>query len=183
MPWSKQLNYLSKVLKVLKDSQVPVVGIDPSLTLCFEDEYQQVLGKDFQGVNPVRLFDEWLCAYLPKIPRRTSQNLPPFVMFNHCSEKALKPKSPENWQQIFKHFGLDLEVVSTGCCGMAGSFGHEKQHAKDSEALFKANWQPKLESIVSGQGLATGFSCRSQVKRFGGLSLEYPLSKLLGGST
>jgi Fe-S oxidoreductase len=85
---------------------------------------------------------------------------------------------------VYKAFGLDLKIVKTGCCGMAGAFGHEAMHYEASKGIYAQSWQPQLRAAGHGQNfVATGASCRSQVQRFEGVALAHPLqflSRLLG---
>ena len=85
-----------------------------------------------------------------------------------------------------KAFGLDLEIVKAGCCGMAGAFGHEAVHYEASKGIYEQSWKPKLSAADDGrQFVATGASCRSQVQRFEGVELAHPLpflSRLLGAA-
>ena len=69
--------------------------------------------------------------------------------------------------------------MSVGCCGMAGTYGHEKTNLENSKGLFDLSWQPKLADLVPEQILVTGFSCRSQVKRFTELKARHPVEALL----
>lgn len=151
------------------ERNIPLIAIEPSIALCFRDEYAKVLP------NPpkVLLLQEWLTQAEMNITSKVDNKA--YRLFSHCSEKSLLPLSDKLWQQAFKKFGLTLNIIQTGCCGMAGSYGHEIEHQTASRQLFEASWLPKLQS---GQNLATGFSCRSQAKRFANLQLQHPVSVL-----
>ncbi len=62
---------------------------------------------------------------------------------------------------------------------MAGTYGHEKANLENSKGLFELSWQPKLDALDSEQILATGFSCRSQVKRLSEAKARHPVEALL----
>ena len=62
---------------------------------------------------------------------------------------------------------------------MAGTYGHEKTNLENSKGLFELSWQPKLDKLDSEQVLATGFSCRSQVKRLSTLKAKHPVVAIL----
>jgi len=81
------------------------------------------------------------------------------------------------WEQIFSAAGLSLKSRRAGCCGMAGLFGHEAEHREMSREIFGLSW---AERVAEGQGalLATGFSCRSQAKRFAHVALQHPVQAL-----
>jgi len=100
-------------------------------------------------------------------------------LFAHCTEKTALVNSENEWLAIFNHFGLTLEKVSVGCCGMAGTYGHEKSNLENSKGLFELSWQPKIAELAPEQILATGFSCRSQVKRLTELKARHPVEALI----
>ncbi|MBZ5489251.1 (Fe-S)-binding protein, partial [Halomonas aquamarina] len=105
---------------------------------------------------------------------------PGFKLLSHCTEKTNAPASPRAWQQVFAAFGLTLSLVETGCCGMSGTYGHETRNADTSKTIYAQSWQPKVEATENaGRLLATGYSCRSQVKRFSDQVLPHPMQALL----
>ena len=83
-----------------------------------------------------------------------------------------------DWQAVFAGFGLNLDVLPAGCCGMAGTYGHEAAHKTMSERIYGLSWQPKVDAGAD-RLLATGFSCRAQAARFSGVSLRNPVQVLL----
>ncbi|APS83796.1 hypothetical protein AVM71_12020 [Piscirickettsia salmonis] len=89
------------------------------------------------------------------------------------------PESTKQWLNVFKQFNLTLNIIPSGCCGMAGTYGHETEHVENSGKLFRQNWQETIEQYRKEQILATGFSCRCQTKRFKGFKPKHPLSALL----
>lgn len=158
----------------LNQYQLPLLGLDASLVLVYRDEYVKALGKargDFQ----VLLLQEWLVQQsLPKVAQAQQ-----FSLLAHCTEKTALPASEKHWQQIFSQMGLELKPVSVGCCGMAGTYGHEKQQLENSKALFELSWRAPVTQLGNEQILVTGFSCRSQVKRLVGDKPRHPLQALL----
>lgn len=99
-------------------------------------------------------------------------------LFSHCTEKTSLPESPKLWQQVFAHFGLELEVVETGCCGMAGTYGHEAAHQQTSRALYDLSWAEPM-ARAGEKAAVTGYSCRCQVQRFSGMRPKHPAQILL----
>ena len=89
------------------------------------------------------------------------------------------PNSPKEWQEIFGRFGQQLNVEKVGCCGMAGVFGHEVQNQKMSQEIYDVSWHKKLHGKDLHFCLATGYSCRSQVKRYEHVVLKHPVQALL----
>ena len=101
-----------------------------------------------------------------------------YKLFAHCTEKTALPKSEQQWLSIFEHFGLSLDKVAVGCCGMAGTYGHEATNLDNSKTLFEMSWQGKLNELKDEQVLVTGFSCRSQAKRFAKVQARHPVEAL-----
>lgn len=76
--------------------------------------------------------------------------------------------------QVFAHLGACLTIVQTGCCGMAGTFGHETRNRAGSERLYAMNWAAEIERCGSALAMATGYSCRSQIKHIDGKTIPHP---------
>ncbi len=156
---------------------IPMVGVDPALVLCYRDEYREVLG-DKRGDFSVQLVHEWLINRLPMLPEQEKKG-EPWFLFGHCTETTALPTSNQQWQKIFTHFGAVLEPVSVGCCGMAGTYGHEVKNSQNSLGIYALSWQQDIRSRPLHRCLTTGYSCRSQVKRVEGQPLRHPLQALL----
>ncbi|GLX81902.1 D-2-hydroxyglutarate dehydrogenase YdiJ [Thalassotalea eurytherma] len=175
--FAKTARSASDFLNQVSQLNIPMIGLDASLVLCYRDEYQQVLGEN-RGDFSVLLAHEWLFEQKEQlnVPQLNSNIV--FSLFGHCTEKTALPNSESQWQAIFEQFGLQLNNVSVGCCGMAGTYGHEVSNVNNSKALYKMSWQDKVNNIDQQQMLATGFSCRSQVKRMAKFKPKHPVSAL-----
>lgn len=156
-----------------------MVGIDPAMTLTYRQEYVKALGAD--AVPDVLMLQEWLATRVNTLAQsHLSLSDPGFTLLSHCTEKTNAPGSPKAWQQVFSAFGLTLELAATGCCGMSGTYGHETRNAETSKTIYAQSWQPQVDAPGNaGRLLATGYSCRSQVKRFSHISLQHPFQALL----
>ncbi|GAA0820208.1 FAD-binding and (Fe-S)-binding domain-containing protein [Colwellia asteriadis] len=180
--FAKTAKSTSDFLNQLAVLNIPMLGMDASMVLCYRDEYRKTLGEQRGDFN-VLLAHEWLLTFIQNDEKfkakSTLKNVPDFKLFAHCTEKTALVNSENEWQQIFSYFGLNLEKVSVGCCGMAGTYGHEKNNLANSKGLFELSWQGKIEALSAEQILATGFSCRSQVKRFSELNARHPVEALL----
>uniref|UniRef100_UPI00404788BC D-2-hydroxyglutarate dehydrogenase YdiJ n=1 Tax=Rheinheimera sp. TaxID=1869214 RepID=UPI00404788BC len=164
----------AQFLNLLQQLGLPMLGLDASLVLVYRDEYHKALG-DKRGDFSVQLLHEWLVQQsLPKV-----NNAAEYALLAHCTEKTALPATEKAWQQIFSSAGLSLKPVSVGCCGMAGTYGHEAQNLDNSKALFDMSWRAPVEQFGTEQILVTGFSCRSQVKRLVGDKPKHPLQALL----
>ncbi|EMH4160885.1 FAD-binding oxidoreductase [Pluralibacter gergoviae] len=156
---------------------MPMVGVDPALVLCYRDEYKASLGKN-RGDFQVLLVHEWLGQALDeRAPQATSGEA--WYLFGHCTEVTALPMSPTQWAAIFARFGAKLENISVGCCGMAGTYGHEVKNHASSLGIYALSWQQALQRLPRNRCLATGYSCRSQVKRVEGSGVRHPLQALL----
>jgi FAD/FMN-containing dehydrogenase/Fe-S oxidoreductase len=164
-------DFLNQVAKL----NIPMIGVDPSLVLCYRDEYTKILG-DKRGEFQILLIHEWMAELsLPQIKINCGNE---FAFMGHCTEKTALPNSEQQWQTIFARMGLKLKPVAVGCCGMAGTFGHEASHLRDSTGIYQLSWQQAVSRYSPEQILATGYSCRSQVARFEGFKPKHPLQAL-----
>lgn len=163
------------VFNKLHATGLPLLGLDPAMTLVYRQEYR----RDAAAVCPreILLPQEWLHQQLEHFPQREKRGIR-YYLAGHCTEKTQLPASMRQWQEIFARFGLELQIVSTGCCGMSGTYGHETEHQGTSLGLYRASWEAPV-AAHGGQLLSTGYSCRSQAKRFGGIQLKHPLQALL----
>ena len=174
-----QAELLNRVAKL----GIAMVGVDPALTLIYREEYRQIL-KDDCGEFKVLLAHEWLLAQLKNgtldhCKKSAETDRLPWHLFAHCTESTSLPNSLKEWQQIFAHFGETLTAENIGCCGMAGTFGHETKHLAMSKGIYAQSWQVKLQGKTLSRCLATGYSCRSQVKRMEHQRLKHPVQALL----
>jgi len=166
-------------LEKVADLEIPMVGVDPALVLCYRDEYAEILG-DKRGDFDVLTVHEWLKPRLEQfdIPQQASENAP-WYLLAHCTEKTKLPNAEKEWGEIFTHFGGVLKTLPVGCCGMAGTFGHELDKYQMSKDIYGLSWKPSLENLPKERCLITGYSCRSQVKRFENIKPKHPLQALL----
>ncbi|BET80961.1 FAD/FMN-containing lactate dehydrogenase/glycolate oxidase [Edwardsiella anguillarum] len=157
---------------------IPLVGVDPAMVLCYRDEYKTILGEQ-RGEFQVQLIQEWLAQALPSAERLGPAVDETWYLFGHCTETCAEPASVAQWQQVFAHLGARLQNVSVGCCGMAGTYGHEVANQAASRGIYALSWQPALAALPPARCLATGYSCRSQVLRQQGVALRHPVQALL----
>ncbi|WP_338665950.1 FAD-binding and (Fe-S)-binding domain-containing protein [Pararoseomonas sp. SCSIO 73927] len=160
------------MLAELAGTGVPLVGIDPSMTLAYRGEYREA-GVE---VPAVLLLQEWLARKNGDVPQALAPGA--FRLLSHCTERTNAAASPREWQTVFARHGLQLDVLAAGCCGMAGTYGHEAEHRAMSEHLYGLSWK---QHVAPGQDglLVTGYSCRSQVKRLENTALLHPAQALL----
>ncbi|WP_072568280.1 D-2-hydroxyglutarate dehydrogenase YdiJ [Enterobacter sp. SA187] len=177
MRFAKTAQKTSDFLTRIAQLGMPMVGVDPALVLCYRDEYKQTLG-DKRGEFNVQLVHEWLPAVLENVePRVVSGEA--WYLFGHCTEVTALPGTPGQWASIFARFGAKLENISVGCCGMAGTYGHEVKNHASSLGIYELSWHQAMQRLPRNRCLATGYSCRSQVKRIEGSGVRHPLQALL----
>lgn len=169
----KTADFLNRVAEL----GMPMVGVDPALVLCYRDEYKLAL-TDKRGDFHVQLVHEWLPGVLERVEPRTVSG-EPWYLFGHCTEVTALPGAPAQWAAIFARFGAQLENVSVGCCGMAGTYGHEVKNHANSLGIYELSWHQAMQRLPRNRCLATGYSCRSQVKRIEGNGVRHPLQALL----
>jgi Fe-S oxidoreductase len=162
---------------------VPLVGLDPAMTLVYRQEYRKVEG--VAGYAEVALPQEWLFDALSTLagtPRAAPwpQAESRYRLMGHCTEKTNVPASTAQWQKVFDAMGLTLTAQASGCCGMSGTYGHEARNSETSKTIFTQSWGRILADGPAGEEfLATGYSCRSQAKRMRHLALRHPVQVLL----
>lgn len=168
---SKMTAYLNE----LGDIGVPLVGIDPSMTLTFRSEYLGMSGLSLKA--KVLLPQEWLSQNLDRLKAAPgSSKGKAFWLFTHCSERTNAPTATKHWIDVFQWLGIDLRLVSAGCCGMAGTFGHEAANRQTSEKLYSMSWKAIINRTSETDIImASGYSCRSQVKEIETIKLPHPL--------
>jgi Fe-S oxidoreductase len=165
-------------LRGLAATGVNLVGIDPSMTLTFRAEYAEALGG--KDLPRVLLLQEWLARLAVDAPLRSEDGAPRYRLLPHCTERTTATAALRDWQAVFARHGLRLDILAAGCCGMAGTYGHEAEHRAMSERIYGLSWGRHVASPDgAGRLLATGYSCRSQAKRLDGVVLPHPAQALL----
>ncbi|MCA8102215.1 D-2-hydroxyglutarate dehydrogenase YdiJ [Burkholderia contaminans] len=167
-------------LAALGRSGVALVGLDPAMTLTYRQEYLKVTG--LTDVPKVALPQEWLLQALPESGTGAGAGVVPasYRLLPHCTEKTNAPDSGKQWALVFARRGLRLQVQATGCCGMSGTYGHEARNLATSKTIYAQSWAAHVDGPEEeGEALATGYSCRSQVKRMSSKQVRHPLQALL----
>lgn len=152
------------------ERSIPVLAIEPSIALFLRQEC---------AAGNVFLVNEWLLETdVDRLPGDTDcAGEDSYVLISHCTEVTAIPDTGEMWARVFRRFGLTMEQQGAGCCGMAGTYGHLREHQERSRALYAMSWQaPAAE--YQNRLLATGFSCRCQVGRLSGFRPRHPVEAL-----
>ncbi len=166
-------------LRALQNSGITLAGIEPSMTLAYRSEYVKTLGAN--NAPNVLLIQEWLANqthYLKTVAGKFRPN--DFKLLAHCTEKTNAAPSIKAWQTVFTALGQTLVNVDVGCCGMAGTYGHEAANRDTSKTIYQLSWHEVVTDPANqGKLVASGYSCRSQVKREDKQQLAHPLQALL----
>ncbi len=140
---------------------VPIVGLEPSCVAVFRDEMRELLPdrEDAKRLaSQTFLLSEFLNDHQVEYPKlhRTA------LVHGHCHHRSIMKLGAE--QQALRSMGLQFELLDSGCCGMAGSFGFERAHYDVSmkvgeRILLPAVRQASKDTVI----VADGFSCRTQI--------------------
>jgi FAD/FMN-containing dehydrogenase/Fe-S oxidoreductase len=159
----KALN-LQKILLPYANANIPIIGLEPSCILTIKDDFEGLMGNDANEIIKASItFDEFIYQHLQKEEDKNLKQMKQTIwVHGHCHQKSLVGMKPT--LEILKMVGADIREIDSGCCGMAGSFGYEKEHYDFSMKignlkLFPAILQTKNEDYI----LANGISCRSQI--------------------
>ena len=175
-----------QLFSTLVSADIPLVGLEPSAILGFRDEYPDLVGKALQPValelaGNALLYDEFIEKEIESGRITAGQftlQSATIKLHGHCHQKALasvKPSSailslPENYQ---------VEEIPSGCCGMAGSFGYEKEHYDVSMKIGELILFPEIrktgEEVIIA---APGTSCRHQIMDGTGRKAYHPVEVL-----
>ncbi|GAB6042793.1 (Fe-S)-binding protein [Endothiovibrio diazotrophicus] len=167
----------------------PIVGLEPSCLLTLRDEHLALgLGEPARQVaERAQLFEEFIAreqtAKRLRLPlKKRPDDAPPLLVHGHCHEKAVGAmKSMRKALKLIP--GLRFELIEASCCGGAGSFGVEAEHADLADAMAEQALLPKLRENPDAEILANGFSCRHQMREGAGrpaLHLAEVLAQALG---
>ena len=175
-----------EMLAHLITGETPLIGIEPSAILSFRDEYLDLVLPHLKPAaeriaKNTFLFEEWFAREVEakKISKESFTQEPKLIkLHGHCHQKALSSlvpvkKSlslPENYQ---------VQLIPSGCCGMAGSFGYEKEHYELSMQIGELVLFPTVraqapETIIA----AAGTSCRHQIHDGTGRRALHPVEIL-----
>lgn len=164
-------------LAALAQAGIPLVGIEPSMTLAYRSEYKKYLEGE---ITPVLLLQEFLARNQERLSAAKDRVTPGEVrLMGHCTEKTNAAASMKDWQTVFASLGQQLTHEAVGCCGMSGTYGHEARNRATSERIYDLSWRDKIAEAPQDALVATGYSCRSQAKRLQDVELKHPLQYLL----
>jgi len=175
-----------KVFDKLVSEEKPLIGIEPSAILTFRDEYPD-LAEDDQLEAAQRLaknsfyIDEFLAREIDRgkiTQEQFNANSRKILFHGHCQQKSVGDASA-TVKVLSLPSGHTVETIPSGCCGMAGSFGYEKEHYAVSMQIGELVLLPKVRQHQGQCTVAApGTSCRHQIKDGTGEKALHPVEVL-----
>jgi FAD/FMN-containing dehydrogenase/Fe-S oxidoreductase len=172
------------IFKELITDVVPLIGIEPSAILSFRDEYVR-LADDKEAAQELAKHTFTIEEFIKNEAVKGSIRKDAFTnrsmvvkIHGHCHQKALSSVEPTFFMLNLPR-NYSVSILNTGCCGMAGSFGYEKEHYELSMQVGEDTLFPKIRNMEKSIAIAApGTSCRHQV--FDGTKriAEHPVSIL-----
>ncbi|MEH6308239.1 FAD-linked oxidase C-terminal domain-containing protein [Olivibacter sp. CPCC 100613] len=168
----KIANHNIRIFKDLISAQSPLVGIEPSAILTFRDEYIDLVDKDLVAdaqrvAEHTLLIDEFIAKEIAQGNIKKSQfkaSEKKIKLHGHCYQKAFHLVGFTEKILSFPT-GYKVETIPSGCCGMAGSFGYEREHYPISQQVGELVLFPSIRAADPNEIIvAPGTSCRHQIK-------------------
>ena len=162
----KAKEYLQRIMTALSaqiDVGVPIIVLEPSCASVFRDELGNLFPKDARATrlrSQTFLLSEFLEHHAPDydLPQLGGKVL----LHGHCHHKALMKLSDE--ESLLRKMGADLQSIDSGCCGMAGPFGYDKDKFALSQAIGERVLLPAVRGASADAVIVSdGFSCREQI--------------------
>ncbi len=164
-----------KNVKLLGDvvtADVPLIGIEPSAILSFRDEYPELVGDDAKAAarklaENCLLLDEWFAREVEAghiSPDAFDDGERTVLVHGHCHQKSLgSMRSTMQMLRVPKNY--EVSLIPSGCCGMAGSFGFEREHYDVSMKIGELVLLPTVRKASENTIIAAaGTSCRHQIR-------------------
>jgi FAD/FMN-containing dehydrogenase/Fe-S oxidoreductase len=164
--------------------ETPLVGIEPSAILTFRDEYLR-LAKDKNSAKKIASNTFTIEEFIKKefmnnniTSKSFTKETKTLKIHGHCQQKSLSGIEPTfNMLSIPQNY--KITIFNSGCCGMAGSFGYEKEHYQISMKVGEDTLFPKIRNTPKSTIIAAaGTSCRHQIKDGTNRSSKHPVSLL-----
>jgi FAD/FMN-containing dehydrogenase/Fe-S oxidoreductase len=157
----RQLRQIIEALRSALREGVSVVGLEPSCVAVFRDELINLFPED-EDAQRLSRQSFFLTEFLvregfepPTLPRKA-------IVHGHCHHKAIAKMTNE--ETLLAGLGLDFEILDSGCCGLAGSFGYEADHYGISMQIGERALLPAVRAAAADTlVVADGFSCRQQI--------------------
>lgn len=175
-----------RLLHPVVGDATPLIGLEPSAILTFRDEYPDLLRGDLQDKarelgRSALLVEEFLAREMDtgRITAASFRQEKKTVhLHGHCQQKAIASLS-STVRILERLAGLDVRVIPSGCCGMAGSFGYEIEHYQLSQEIGELVLFPAVRALPMDALIAApGTSCRHQIRDGTGRAALHPIQIL-----
>jgi FAD/FMN-containing dehydrogenase/Fe-S oxidoreductase len=172
-----------KIFCELVSDKTPLVGIEPSAILTFRDEYTSLTRGTCQDkakvlAKNVLTIEEFIAKEIDKGNITSDQftdNEQLIKVHGHCHQKSLSSMVPTK-KMLSLPKNYTVHMIASGCCGMAGSFGYEKEHYEVSMKIGELVLFPTVRKQASEVIIAAaGTSCRHQIKDGTGRKSMHPV--------
>ena len=168
-------------LAAYAEKGTPIVGLEPSCLLTLRDEYPDFLrtATAKKVAEQSFLLEEFVTREqgAGKLTLNFSSNGRKALLHGHCHQKALVGTAPT--VAMLKAAGLAVSEVDSGCCGMAGSFGFEREHYDLSLTIGNRRLAPAVKAAAPDvEIIAPGISCRQQIEHLTGRKAKHPAEVL-----
>ncbi|MBI3108736.1 MAG: FAD-binding protein [Candidatus Rokubacteria bacterium] len=159
---------------------IAVVGLEPSCLLTLRDEYVDLLRSEEARLvaRSAFLLEEFLLRERARgLTLRFRDGARRALLHGHCHQKASVGTAPT--VAALRWAGYEVTEVDSGCCGMAGSFGFEKEHYELSVTLGNRRLAPAVQAAAADtEVVAPGISCRQQIEHLAGRRAKHPAEVL-----
>lgn len=173
-------------LRPLITDDTPLIGIEPSAILTFRDEYIDLADDNLLDdaralAQHVMMIDEFLAREISMArisPEQFTKEKRLVKLHGHCQQKAIASVG-SSAQVVSLPENYTVETIPSGCCGMAGSFGYEKEHYEVSMKVGELVLLPTVRAAAANDIIAApGTSCRHQIKDGTGRVAMHPVEVL-----
>ncbi len=174
------------MLKDLISDEIPLLGIEPSAIITFRDEYLTLVDENLRNAanklaKNALMIDEFLVLEVEKGSIHADQftaEKQHIKLHGHCYQKAFHLVGYTE-KLLSLPVNYSVEVIPSGCCGMAGSFGYEREHYEVSMKVAELVLLPAVRKADSSTIIAAvGTSCRHQIKDGVGRTSYHPVEIL-----
>ncbi|MDX9881924.1 MAG: FAD-linked oxidase C-terminal domain-containing protein [Prolixibacteraceae bacterium] len=174
------------LLKNLISEETPLIGIEPSTILSFRDEYPELVDPEYiessrELAKNCLLFEEFIVheAAKEKISsNRFTSEIKRIKLHGHCQQKAIASTLPTK-KMLELPENYSVTEIASGCCGMAGSFGYEKEHYELSMKIGELVLFPEVRKTENSVLVAApGTSCRHHIADGTGKQAFHPVEIL-----
>jgi len=166
----EKCNHNIKKFKDIISKEIPLVGIEPSAILTFRDEYLRLADDKINALKISKntfTIEEFLKQAISKKilkPSQFTKESKTIKIHGHCHQKSLSSVEP-TFTILNLPTNYSVTIINSGCCGMAGSFGYEKEHYDLSMQVGEDTLFPKIRNLDASISIAAaGTSCRHQIK-------------------